>query len=104
MDVYASITFNDNRTYIVYVTILQFISTKKPNTYVWADDMVKVVGLVFNLCVLHDINGTATWSLNTGLMHKLEVPQRATERAMLRVSFRDKIQNLEIQKELRSLT
>ncbi len=52
---------------------------------------------MFNQCVLPVMTySTETWSLTSGLLAKLSVAQRAMERAMLGVSLRDKIRNVEI--------
>ncbi|CAH2097125.1 unnamed protein product [Euphydryas editha] len=37
--------------------------------------------------------GAKMWTLTTGLVHKFKVSQSAMERAMLGVSFKDKIRN-----------
>jgi hypothetical protein len=42
--------------------------------------------------------GTETWPLIMGLIRRLNVTQRAMERAMLGVSLRDRIRNDEIRK------
>jgi heme oxygenase len=42
--------------------------------------------------------GTETWPLTMGLIRRLNVTQRAMERAMLGVSLRDRIRNDEIRK------
>ncbi|CAH2239680.1 jg12456 [Pararge aegeria aegeria] len=52
---------------------------------------------VFDQCVLRVMNfGSKTWSLTMGLIKRLRVTQRAVERAMLGVSLRDQIRNVEI--------
>jgi hypothetical protein len=43
-------------------------------------------------------HGTETWPLTMGLIKRLNVTQRAMERAMLGVSLRDRIRNDEIHK------
>jgi hypothetical protein len=49
---------------------------------------------VFNQCVLPVMTyGAETWKLTARLVHKFKVAQRATERAMLGVSLRDRIRN-----------
>jgi hypothetical protein len=54
---------------------------------------------VFNSCVLPVMTyGTETWPLTMGLIRRLNVPQRAMERALLGVSLRDRIRNDEIRK------
>jgi hypothetical protein len=54
---------------------------------------------VFNSCVLPVMtHGTETWPLTMGLIRRLNVTQRALERAMLGVSLRDRIRNDEIRK------
>ncbi|CAH2235122.1 jg16115 [Pararge aegeria aegeria] len=45
--------------------------------------------------------GSETWSLAMGLIRRLRVTQRAMERAMLRVSLRDRIRNVEIRRRTR---
>ncbi|CAH2242429.1 jg20431 [Pararge aegeria aegeria] len=42
--------------------------------------------------------GSETWSLTVGLIRSLRVTQRAMERAMLGVSLRDRIRNVEIRR------
>ncbi|CAH2270058.1 jg16518 [Pararge aegeria aegeria] len=42
--------------------------------------------------------GSETWSLTMGLIRRLRVTQRAMERAMLGVSLRDRIRNVEIRR------
>jgi hypothetical protein len=42
--------------------------------------------------------GTETWPLTMGLIRRLNVTQRAMERAMLEVSLRDRIRNDEVRK------
>ncbi|CAH2236621.1 jg16460 [Pararge aegeria aegeria] len=42
--------------------------------------------------------GSETWSLTMGLIRRLIVTQRVTERAMLGVSLRDQIRNEEIRR------
>jgi hypothetical protein len=50
-------------------------------------------------CVLPVMTyGTETWPLTLGLIRRLNVIQRAIERAMLGVSLRDQIRNDEIRK------
>jgi hypothetical protein len=66
----------------IIISLLMFLKTK-----------------VFNSCVLPVMTyGTDTWSLTMGLIRKLNVTQRAMERAMLAVSLRDRIRNDEIRK------
>ncbi|CAH2268473.1 jg16903 [Pararge aegeria aegeria] len=49
---------------------------------------------VFDQCVLPVMTyGAETWTLTARLIHKLQVAQRAMERAMLGISLRDKIRN-----------
>ncbi|CAK1582477.1 unnamed protein product [Parnassius mnemosyne] len=49
---------------------------------------------LYNQCVLPVMTyGTKMWSFTTGRMRKLNVAQRAMERAMLGVSLRDKLRN-----------
>lgn len=55
------------------------------------------VYIIASVCQLM-MYGTKTWSLNVGLITKLKVAQRATEQAMLEVSLRDKIRNMEIRR------
>ncbi|CAH2240093.1 jg6347 [Pararge aegeria aegeria] len=45
--------------------------------------------------------GSETWSLTMGLIRRLRVTQRAMERAMLGVSLRDRIRNVEIRRRTR---
>ncbi|CAH2240572.1 jg21046 [Pararge aegeria aegeria] len=57
---------------------------------------------VFDHCVLPVMcNGSETWSLTMGLIRRFRVTQRAMERAMLRVSLRDRIRNEEIRRRTR---
>ncbi|KAJ0184012.1 hypothetical protein K1T71_000435 [Dendrolimus kikuchii] len=54
---------------------------------------------VFEQCVLPVLTyGAETWTLTAGLVHKFQIAQRAMERAMLGVSFMDKIRNEDIRK------
>ncbi|CAH2265287.1 jg19802 [Pararge aegeria aegeria] len=54
---------------------------------------------VFEQCVLPVMTyGSETWSLTMGLIRRLRVTQRAMERAMLGVSLRDRIRNVEIRR------
>ncbi|CAH2270083.1 jg16543 [Pararge aegeria aegeria] len=55
---------------------------------------------VFYLPTKYGYHGE-TWSLTTGLIKRLRVTQRAMERAMLGVSLRDKIRNVEIRRRTR---
>ncbi|CAH2218467.1 jg25715, partial [Pararge aegeria aegeria] len=53
-------------------------------------------------CVLPVMTyGSETWSLTMGLIRRLRVTQRAMERAMLGVSLRDQIRNVEIRRRTR---
>ncbi|CAH2267381.1 jg27564 [Pararge aegeria aegeria] len=45
--------------------------------------------------------GSETWSLTMGLIRRLRVTQRAMERAMLGVSLRNQIRNVEIRRRTR---
>ncbi|CAH2240383.1 jg26422 [Pararge aegeria aegeria] len=45
--------------------------------------------------------GSKTWSLTVGLIRRLRVTRRATERAMLGVSLRDQIRNEEFRRRTR---
>ncbi|XP_037294379.1 uncharacterized protein LOC115454908 [Manduca sexta] len=54
---------------------------------------------IFEQCVLPVmIYGAETWSLTKQLIHRLQVTQRAMERAMLGISLRDMVHNTEIRK------
>ncbi|CAH2266632.1 jg19819 [Pararge aegeria aegeria] len=55
---------------------------------------------VFEQCVLPVMTyyGSETWSLTMDLIRRLRVTQRAMERAMLGVSLRDRIRNVEIRR------
>ncbi|CAH2235234.1 jg10486 [Pararge aegeria aegeria] len=57
---------------------------------------------VFEQCVLPVMTyGSETWSLTMGLIRRLRDTQRAMVRAMLGVSLRDQIRNVEIRKRTR---
>ena len=48
----------------------------------------------FDQCILPKLTyGCETWTLTDAVMYKLKVAQRAMERAMLRISLRDRIRN-----------
>jgi hypothetical protein len=56
----------------------------------------------FEQCVLPTITYAAeTWSLTKQIIHRLQVTQRAMERAMLGISLRDHIPNVEIRRRTR---
>lgn len=50
------------------------------------------------MCVASDddSDSTETWSLTSGVLEKLKVAQCVMERAMVEVSLRNKIQNIDI--------
>ncbi|CAH2234707.1 jg4693 [Pararge aegeria aegeria] len=57
---------------------------------------------VFEQCVLSVMTyGSETWSLTMGLIIRQLVTQRVMERAMLGVSLRDQIKNVEIRRRTR---
>ena len=57
---------------------------------------------MFNQCILPVMTyGCETWTLTVDIAHRLQVAQRAMERAMLGISLRDKIRNTDIRKRTR---
>ena len=56
----------------------------------------------FEQCILPVmVYGSETWTLTRQIIHKLQVTQRAMERAMLGISVRDRIRNTETRRRTR---
>ncbi|CAH2268719.1 jg24610 [Pararge aegeria aegeria] len=87
------------QTVIVESTALEMV-----DGYVYLGHTIQLVPEDESLrtCVLPVMTyGPDTWSLTMGLIRRLGVTQRAMENAMLGVSLRDQIRNVEIRKRTR---